>query len=324
MIKKTNVFLCLLLAAVLLCSCAQPTVDVEKTPSPVPAVTPAPEATPSPQPTDHHITVPYIDMQGNTVPVTGIPQRIVSLSPTTTEILFALGVGERIVGVDKNSNYPDNTAQIDKVEDENGLNLQSILDKDPDIVFVSERHLTHDADLFAQLDVPVVCAEAASFADIYVSIGLVAQIMNVNASAVVEEMQAAVQEVVTKVGEPEGPLSVYVVLEYGEAGNYTSGPGTFINDVITMAGGLCVTDGADESWPVYSLEEVAQLNPDVLLVSSVYDVEDICNAPGYRDLPAVEQGRVYPIECDWITRPGPRIALALEEVYQALEQARIA
>ena len=104
-------------------------------------------------------------------------------------------------------------------------------------------------------------------------------------------------------------------MSYGDMGNWTSGPGSFINTMIEAAGGKCVTEDAAAAWLEYPVEDLVKANPDIILLdSSMGSTDDIASAQGYADLDAVKNGKVYSIDADVFTRPGPRIAEAIATI----------
>ena len=119
-------------------------------------------------------------------------------------------------------------------------------------------------------------------------------------------------------------MRVYFALSFGESGDFSAGPGTFIDELIAMAGGENVAAGSEYAWPMYSLEGIVAADPDVILVSDYGDgtaVEQFCALSGYGELRAVQEGHVYALTDDLISRPGPRIAEGFQQVVDALADA---
>ncbi len=314
MMHMRNKWLTVLVAFVLLLAACQAPVEA---PVQTPAETAAPE-TPAPTPivggTDAPATV-LTDMMGKQVTVRGVPQRIVSLSPASTEILFALSAQGNLVAVDENSDYPEEAAALQKV---NEGDVAAILALTPDMVFVGREFPQEAADQITAQNIPVVCAEAASYGDIYAGIALTAQILRADASKLVESMQQAVQEVNASASELDMQPTALFVLAYVDGKTTAAGTNSLAFSLIELAGGIPVTSSA-ETFPVYSAEDVAALAPDVILVSSDVDLETLIAAPGFGELPAVQEGRIYSVDATLVSRPGPRIVEGIREVYEALE-----
>ena len=239
--------------------------------------------------------------------------RIVSTVPSATEVLFALGVGDWVVGVDVSSTYPEETADIEKVGDYNGFDVEKIVSLAPDVVFAGN---TLQTDQIAQLEaagVNIVAVDPTMYGDIAASISLIgAEVGKVDEAAALNDGIAEAAAVVqTQAAQMADKPTVYYVMGIGDYGNWTSGEGSFINDVIEMCGGQCVTAGSDSPWIDYPMEDLVTADPDILIVSG-YITEDALKAEvGYADLTAVQQGHCYFINPDIIERPGPRIGEAL-------------
>ncbi|NLG26108.1 MAG: ABC transporter substrate-binding protein [Clostridiales bacterium] len=265
--------------------------------------------------------VTLVDGGGREVTLDSQPQKIVSLSPSNTEILFALGVGDRVIGVDAVSNHPPEVAGIDIVGDYSGPNVELILSLAPDVIFASN-HL--QADAIAQLTslgAQVISVEAAAYDAIPASIQLIADAVGADAQPVLDAMAAKQAEVLAN--QPVASPKIYFALSFGEGGDWTAGPGTFIDDMIAMAGGVNVAASAGAPWAQYSLEQLIADDPDVILISSYADglVEQFSAAEGYRELRAVKEGHVYAINADTSSRPAPRIVEALSDISAAVHQA---
>ena len=253
-------------------------------------------------------------------------ERLVSLTPSNTEILFALGLGEKVVGVDASSNYPAEVAEIEIVGDYTGPNIEAIVAADPDIVFASTKLQQETITALEDMGLSVVCVEPASYADIATGIQLIADAAGADAAPVLDAMAAAHAEVLALVPERETPMKVYFALTFGEYGDYTAGPGTFIDELITMAGGVNVAGTSEYMWPTWSLEQLIIDDPDVILISDyMFDgslVEQMKASDTYKNLRCVQEGHVYAINGDTCSRPAPRINEALAEVIAALNNVK--
>ncbi|MGI6706807.1 MAG: ABC transporter substrate-binding protein [Clostridia bacterium] len=263
------------------------------------------------------------DIMGRKVTISKTPEKIVSLAPSATEILFALGLGDRVVGVDAYSDYPPEAQDIERIGDFDGPNIEKILDLKPDLVIAGNKLQEKTIQQLEDLKVPTVAVEASIFDNIYGSIQLVGKITGAEdkVQELVDSMTKRVEDIKEKVKDAEKP-TVYYVMSYGDMGNWTSGPGSFINDLMEMAGGDCITKDGGAPWMDYSLETLIERDPDILIVSSDMgteaNLEGLKNANGYKDLTAVKEGRVYVVESGLVTRPGPRIVDGLETIAKIL------
>lgn len=241
---------------------------------------------------------------------------IVSTAPSATEILFALGCGENIVGIDGSSTFPAETADIDKVGDFNGFDIEKVIALEPSVVFAGNGLQVELITALEDAGLNVVAVEATYYEDIAASITLIGKAVGKEAEAekLNADMDAAEKIITDKTAEIEQNPSVYYVMGIGEYGNWTSGEGSFINTVIEMAGGVCTTAGSEAEWMKYPLEDLAVADPDILIVSELVTEADLLADPGYKDLTAIQNGTYYFINPDITERPGPRITLALEEI----------
>lgn len=266
--------------------------------------------------------VSVVDGLGRTVVIDGAPETVVSLTPANTEVLFALGAGDSVVGVDSSSNHPAEVASVENiVGDYSGPNVELIVQLMPDVVFAST---TLQSDVIGQMEslgLTVVCNDPTSYQEIEKGIALIAQVMGVDAQAVTGPMKEKEAEILAAAETAKGK-KVYFALSFGEYGNWTAGPGTFINDMIEMLGGVNVAKDAQVSWPEYSMEQLILNDPDLILVSAYGGDESIAEAlkqaDGYKDLRAVKEGKVYAVDADITSRPGPRIAEALKVFAEAM------
>ncbi len=261
------------------------------------------------------------DMLGREVTI-GATDTIVSLAPSATEILFALGAGDKVVGVDASSNYPEAAQDIEVVGDYNGPDVEKVVALEPDIIFCGNTLQTEQISNLENLGMTVVATEAVAFEDIPKSIEMMGDILGKQdeAQTVVDNIDAAIAE--AEANAPAEAPTVYYAMSYGDMGNWTSGPGSFINTMIEIAGGVPVTQDAEAAWLEYPVEQLVSDDPDIILVSSDMgsSADDIAQVAGYSDLTAVKDGRVYVMQADILSRPGPRIADAILAISEALNQ----
>lgn len=264
--------------------------------------------------------VTVTDMMGRKVTMKSA-EKIVSLAPSATEVLFALGVGDKIVGVDAFSNYPEEAQNIEAVGDFNGPDVEKIVALSPDIVFCGNMLQEEQIGQMEKLGLTVVSTEAIAFEDIQKSIELMGEILGKqDAAKTVADSIASAVETAKKNAPKEAP-TVYYAMSYGDMGNWTSGPGSFINAMIELAGGVPVTRDAADAWLEYPVEKLVSQDPDIILVSSdMGSAEDISKVQGYSDLSAVKGGKVYQLEADILSRPGPRIADAIALISDILNK----
>lgn len=265
--------------------------------------------------------VTVTDLQGTEVTLSGQIEKIISLSPSTTEILFALGADEKIVGVDASSNYPAEANEIARVGDYNGVNAESVIALEPDVVLASDNLQKETIEQLRAANIPVLSVEAQSLDKMEQSITLIGEVVGEQEAAQTLLKQLADKQNAVK--DACDGTTVYYVMSFGEYGNWTSGPGSFINDMIKIVGGHPITEDTDPAyaWMEYSVEALVEADPAVILLDSYAGtLEDLQKTPGYENLTAVKEGCVYTIDSDIINRPGPRVMDALDAIYNALKE----
>jgi iron complex transport system substrate-binding protein len=258
------------------------------------------------------------DDMGNEVTFEKVPETVVSLQPSNTEILFALGVGDKIVGVTQFDNYPEEAQKIERVSDSVNINAERIIELDPDVVFAYTVGAKESIQPLADAGIPVfVIQSASSFEDVYGDIAQMAEVMGVKekGEALINEIRAQVEAVEEKVKTIDQPKRIY--LEISPAPDiYTAGSNTFQHEILQKAGVENIF-GDQEGWIKVSEEEVIKRNPD-LIATTVHltsdPVAEIKGRQGWQDLDAVQQGEVYQLDEEIMTRPGPRIGQAVELV----------
>ncbi|MBN2879652.1 MAG: ABC transporter substrate-binding protein [Clostridia bacterium] len=240
--------------------------------------------------------------------------RIVSTVPSVTEILFLLGSGDEIVGVDLYSNYPEEALDIEKVGDYSGFDIEKVISLEPDFVFAGNKLQREEIDALADLGINVIETEPNGLNDITSSITEIGEVLGKQAEAkeITDNINSVIEATEQKTLLSSYRPTVYYVMGIGEYGNWTSGEGSFINDAMELAGGICVTAGSPVPWMDYPLEDLILADPDILIVSGYITEADLLADATYAELTAVKEGNYFFINPDLIERPGPRITEALE------------
>lgn len=262
---------------------------------------------------------------GRQVVIHAVPERIISLTPSGTEILFALGLGPRMVGGTDYDNYPPEALALPKVGDYENPNLENIIALEPDLVLADSIHQKTVEELEA-LGIPVLAFDPATVAGVYdtiIRIGKAAGALE-TAEELVDQMQrevAALTAPLADLAEEDKP-TVYYEIWYEPL--ITVGPQTYIHDMITLAGGRNIAADAQTAWPEYSLEVLIEKDPEViirprvLMGTAALKKEDFASRPGWENITAVREGRIYLVEDDLISRPGPRCVQGLKDLVQIL------
>lgn len=292
------------------------------TATPAPAAT-QPPATEQPaailQPTAAPIVL--TDGLGRTVMLTGPAQRVVSLAPSNIEILYAVGAGPQVVGRDTFSDYPAEAQQATDIGGGFGqLNIEIILTLEPDLILAAELTPPEQVKELEALGLTVfLLPNPTDFDGLYDTFLTVARLTGheEQAQVLIEDLQARVAAVEEKLaGATERPLVFYELDASDPNAPWTSGPGTFIDMLITMAGGQNIGSTLEGAWVQISLEELLVRDPDLILLGDYtwggVTPEDVAGRAGWDALSAVKNGRVYPFDDNLVSRPGPRLVDGLE------------
>jgi iron complex transport system substrate-binding protein len=269
------------------------------------------------------------DVLGRRVTISAPPQRIVSLAPSITEQLFAVGAGDRVVGVTLYDNYPPQVRRLERVGGyvAKSISIEKILSVRPDLVLARGEIQRGVIEALEQSSIPVMAIEPSSFDEVYGTLTLIGRLTDQaqEATRVVAEMQRRVARVRQKVAAIPPHRRVSVFYKAYDEPLLTAGPSTFIGRLIDLAGGVNIFADLTASYPQVSAEEVLRRNPDVILEPASNGTqlpsETALRHPGWRHLAAVKHGRVYLLDDDLVSRPGPRLAKALQVIAATLYPA---
>jgi len=260
------------------------------------------------------------DDAGREVVIESEPRRIVSLAPSNTEIVYALGLIDRLVGVTTFCDYPSEVAEIGRVGDFIQPNIEAITAASPDLILATTGV---QADVIEQLEgtgAAVLAVDPKSLEDLFGSIRVVGQATAKPdvAEEVVAGMQAELEEISAAVADRE---RVRVFIEIAQNPLFTAGSGTLINDLINAAGGENVVTQA--GYVGYSPEQLVTDDPTVYLATkgSMSDPADLERRPGFSGLSAVKNDRVYILEDNLVSRPGPRVIQGVRMIAENLHPA---
>ncbi|MCX8063132.1 MAG: ABC transporter substrate-binding protein [Anaerolineales bacterium] len=261
------------------------------------------------------------DGLGQEIELSAPAQRIVSLAPSNTEILFALGAGSQIVGRDSFSDYPPEALQIKDVGGGFGnLDTETIVALQPDLVLASPLTAAEQVQGLRDLGLTVfVLPNPLQFEDLYNNLTTVGILTDKTQQAedLIAELKLRVQSVEEKLGGIEQrPLVFYEIDGTDPNAPWTAGPNTFIDMLITKAGGINFGHELQGEWVQVSLEEILRRDPDLILLGDAIwggvTVESVAARPGWGELSAVKNQRVYPFDDNIVSRPGPRLVDGLE------------
>jgi len=259
------------------------------------------------------------DQVGRDVYFTDIPQKIVSLSPSNTEVIYALGLEDRLVGVTEYCNYPPEAQEKEIVGGFSTPNVERIMELQPDLIIASTIH-AEEVPRMEELGMTVLVIESSTLIDLYTSISLVAEVtgVTVNGEALIASIQQRIQAVEAVVGQIPTEDRALVYYEVYSDPLMSAGKQAFINEIISLAGGINIFGDLDESYPQISAEVVADRQPEVILYPDYHGtaetvIQTMVSRPGWESVPAVINGNVVSVADDSFARPGPRVVEAVEE-----------
>ncbi len=274
---------------------------------------------------DYSVTV--TDGLGKEVTFTEEPKEIISVIPSSTEIIYALGEGDRIVGVSDYDNYPEEVTEKTKYGSMD-LNIEGMLAANPDMIILSATQATKYESFKPQfeeagIEIFVSDDNATTFEGTYESIKTHGEVLQVKdkADEIVTSMKDAVDEISQKADDldVESPKVWVEISPSPEI--YTAGKGTFIDEMLTMINAENVAKDVD-GWAKMSDELVVAANPDVIITTygsySEDPVKQVATRPGWENTNAVKNGQVYDLNNDTLSRPGPRLVDGLNDLFAAV------
>ena len=304
----------ILILALILSACAAPA-----------AATPQPGETqaPAPQPTETAAPVEVADGRGKVFILAAPAQRIVSLAPSNTEILFALGAGGQVVGRDEFSDYPAEALQITNIGGGWGeIDQESVLALAPDLVLAADIIAPEQIQMLEDLGLPVfVLPNPVVLEDLYPGLRTMGMLTGrqSEAEALITSLQARMAEVENILsGAASRPLVFYDLDATEPNAPWTAGTGTFIDAVITAGGGNNLGSTLEGAYVQVSLEELLVQDPDIIILGDAtwggVTPEAVAARAGWTDLSAVKNSQVIPFDDNLVSRPGPRLVDAVEQM----------
>jgi len=264
-----------------------------------------------------------VDDMGYSLSLTSPPERIVSLAPSNTEILFAVGAGDKVVGVTNFCNYPYDFAawveagNMTSIGSFKNPSVEPIVVLDPDLVLASKQSVDAVASL-RNLGVNVLVLDAKNISGVLRDILLIGRAADRYSEAVALEsdLRQKIDAIANQAADATSTPKVY----HEVYPSMSAGPETFIDELITLAGGENIFHDASTRYPTVSSEAVIEKNPDIMVFPDKYmgreqfseTMEDVKNRPGWELISAVQTDAIYEINSDIISRAGPRLADALE------------
>ncbi|PKL11474.1 MAG: ABC transporter substrate-binding protein [Spirochaetae bacterium HGW-Spirochaetae-8] len=266
----------------------------------------------------------FADSRGVMIELQQAPRRIVSLSPNVTETLFALGLGDAVVGRTDYCDFPTEAAVVASMGDLFSPSVEKILSMEPDLVIISTLGQAQTITAVEATGVPIAFLNGSETMEgTYHLINGIGELTGTKskAQALVASMRQDIASINAKIAGESVP-SVYYVAGFGEWGDFTATGDTFIHDLLTLAGGRNIAADA-VNWS-FQLELLVEADPDYIILppswgSTFTDTKaEFIAAPGYRDLSAVKADRLFPVDNGMVERQGPRSAQAVAAIARIL------
>lgn len=266
----------------------------------------------------------FRDDLGRNIAVPEKIERAVSLAPSVTEMVFAVGAGDRLVGVTTYCNYPPEAARIGKIGDTQTPNIEKIIALKPQIVLVStDSQLEAFSRTLAEQGIAIYVMNPKSLDDVFRNLTQLGQLFGTSDEAdetarSLAGRASSVRHQANDLREAESREKPRVFVQISNEPLFTIGKDSFLTELVERAGGMSVTRDVPSGYPMLSKETAAALDPDVIFLSDSDDNRE--PNPVFRNSKAIETGRVYRINADIISRPGPRLVDALEEIATKLKE----
>jgi iron complex transport system substrate-binding protein len=279
----------------------------------------------APQATPTATALTFTDGLGRQITLAGPAQHVVSLAPSNTEILFAIGAGSQVVGRDQLSDFPEAAKTVTDVGSTfDALNTEQIVSLKPDLVLAAEINTPEQVKQLEALGLTVYYLKNPhTLEEMYGNLEIVAQLTSheEETATLIESLKKRVAAVDEKIAPISSRPNVFYELDATDpAKPYTAGKGTFIDQLIDRAGGRNIASALEE-YPQMSLEQVVAADPSfIILGDSAYGItpESIAQRPGWENLSAVKNNQVFPFDDNLVSRPGPRLVDALEALAKLL------
>ncbi|MGQ9609449.1 MAG: ABC transporter substrate-binding protein [bacterium] len=268
-------------------------------------------------------TIEFTDDMQRQVKVPRSVKRIVSMAPNVTEMLFAIGLNEEIVGVTDYCNYPEIAKEKTKIGGYYNPNIEVILSLKPDIIIATpDGYSKERVAKLEQAGISIFLVNPRSLDDIFNSMIMLGNITGKKeiAEETVKKLKSRVKIITDKVKYIKRKPKVFYELDHSPL--ITVGPNNFVDDLITKAGGINIANDAPSSWPQYSIESVIIKNPDIIITAPYSMGSGNSSQPlinewkKYRTISAVINNRIYAINPDIVLRAGPRAIDGLESLYE--------
>ena len=265
------------------------------------------------------------DGLGRQVSLAGPAQKIISLAPSNTEILFAIGASKQLIGRDDFSDFPAEAKSIASVGGVQAYNFESIAKLQPDLVIAAGINSQEQVKSLENLKIPVYyLANPTNMDGLYANLNTVGLLSGhvKEAADLVTSLQKRVQAVETRVSKASTTPKVFYELDGTDPSKpWTAGPGTFVDLLIKKAGGVNVGNALTSDWAQISQEALIVANPDIIILGDAsygLTIDQVKTRPGWDGIQAVKTGKVLLFDDNLVSRPGPRMVDGLESLVKII------
>ena len=266
--------------------------------------------------------VTVTDMTGREITLDGPATKIVALTASDVEIIYALGAGNLLVGRGEYCDYPAEVLDKPVVKSGAETNLEEILALDPDVVIMATMAQTKEqVEALEQAGVKVIVSDAQNLEGVYTAITLIGDVTGKaeEAAEIIQEMKDTFEEIKAKA--QDSGKTVYFEVSPLEWGLWAAGKGTFMDELAEICG-LTNAFADVDGWGAVSEEQVFEKDPDYIVTTAMYwgegptPVEEVIGRAGWDQLKAVQNNQVFNADQNEITRPGPRLVDAVVSLYE--------
>ena len=266
--------------------------------------------------------VTVTDMTGREITLDAPATRVVALTASDCEILYALGAGDTLVGRGEYCDYPEDVQAVASVQSGYETNVEQIIALEPQVVLMATMAQTKEqVEALEAAGVHVIVSDAQDIAGVYTAIELIGAVTGKNdeAAVLIAGMKDSFAAIAAK-AEGDGSKTVYFEVSPLEYGLWTAGKGTFMDELAQMIGLKNAFEDV-EGWAAISEEQVLERDPDYIVTISMYygegptPVEEIMGREGWQELKAVKNGAVFNADSNEVSRPGPRLVDAAQALY---------
>lgn len=262
--------------------------------------------------------VTVVDDTGTTVTLSAPARRVVSLAPSNTEIVFALGMGDAVVGVSSFCDYPAAARRREKVGDFFNPNVERILALEPDLVLAASGVQANAVQTLVNAGIPVAVFDPKSLAEVAEDFRKIGTLLGRRREG--ERLAARLLDEAERL-RGQAKLRPRVFFEISNQPLMSAGRATFISDALGVVGATNLGDDFGEGWVTVSAEELVKRDPEVYLVATALGetTAAIAARPGFGSLSCARSGRIFTVTDDLVMRPGPRLVDGLRELFELVQ-----